>query len=136
MSHLPPFLLLLFSFLLPLSNADVGTASSYSPPYIPTRCFGNDRSQFPSDGTIAAAGSGIWNNGGACSRRYVVRCISSQPAAACISDATVEVTVVDQAARLGSQQSMAGTTIALSQAAYRRIASLDARVINIEFAPV
>ncbi|KAI0515893.1 hypothetical protein KFK09_008561 [Dendrobium nobile] len=135
MSHLPLFLLL-FSFLLSLSTADVGTASSYSPPYIPTRCFGNDRSQFPSDGTIAAAGSGIWNNGGACSRRYVVRCLSSQTPAACISDATVEVTVVDQAAGLGSRQSMAGTTMALSQAAYRRIASLDARAINIEFAPV
>ncbi|KAL0921192.1 hypothetical protein M5K25_008243 [Dendrobium thyrsiflorum] len=135
MSHLPLFLLFV-SFLLPLSTADVGTASSYNPPYIPTKCFGNDRSQFPSDGTLAAAGSGIWNNGGACSRRYVVRCLSSQMPAACISDATVVVTVVDQSAGLGSRQSMAGTTMALSQAAYRQIASLDARAINIEFAPV
>ncbi|KAL0921415.1 hypothetical protein M5K25_008482 [Dendrobium thyrsiflorum] len=133
MSLFPLFLLV--TFLLPLFAADVGTASRYNPPYIPTKCFGIDRSQFPSDDSFAAAGSGIWNNGLACSRRYVVRCLSSQMPEACISGATVEVTIVDQAAGLGSRQSMAGTTMALSQAAYRRIASLDALSINIEFAP-
>ncbi|KAL0921174.1 hypothetical protein M5K25_008221 [Dendrobium thyrsiflorum] len=129
-------LFLLVPLLLPLSTADIGTASSYSPPYIPTKCFGNDGSQFPPDGTLAAAGIENWMNGEACGRRYVVRCLSSEMPATCISGATVEVTIVDQAAGLGSRQSLAGTTIALSQAAYSRIASLDAPLIHIEFAPI
>ncbi|KAL0921183.1 hypothetical protein M5K25_008231 [Dendrobium thyrsiflorum] len=135
MGHLLLFLVVV-SFLLPLSTANVGTASSYSPPYIPTKCFGNDGSQFPPDGTLAAAGVENWMNGEACGRRYVVRCLSSEMPGACINGATVEVTIVDQAAGLGSRQSLAGTTIALSQAAYSPIASLDAPFIHIEFAAI
>uniref|UniRef100_A0A7N2L7J4 Expansin-like EG45 domain-containing protein n=1 Tax=Quercus lobata TaxID=97700 RepID=A0A7N2L7J4_QUELO len=53
--------------------SDVGTAALYSPPYSPTACYGSDASQFPSSNLFAAAGDGIWNNGAACGRLYLVR---------------------------------------------------------------
>ncbi|KAK8933581.1 hypothetical protein KSP39_PZI015751 [Platanthera zijinensis] len=128
-------LLLLAAVFLPFSAADVGTASSYVPPYLPTNCFGNDTSAFPADASFAAAGAAIWDNGAACGRKYEVRCLSSDTPGACVSgDVIVMVTVVDQAARLGSQQSAAAATMSLSETAFRQIASLDAPAINIEYA--
>ncbi|KAK8937794.1 hypothetical protein KSP40_PGU020300 [Platanthera guangdongensis] len=80
-------------------------------------------------------GAAIWDNGGACGRQYEVRCLSSDTPGACVSgDVIVMVTVVDQAARLGSQQSAAAATMSLSETAFRQIASLDAPAINIEYA--
>ncbi|XP_020587256.1 EG45-like domain containing protein [Phalaenopsis equestris] len=137
MMHPPLILLLLLLpslFLLPFSAADVGTAASYTPPYLPTACYGDNRSPLPADAAFAAAGTGIWDNGASCGRRYVVRCLSSSTPAACISDATVVVTVVDEADGLGSRQSTERTSMALSLAAYEQIATLNAPAINIEFA--
>ncbi|KAA8525366.1 hypothetical protein F0562_007216 [Nyssa sinensis] len=69
--------LCIFALLFHASHGDVGTASHYSPPYLPTACFGNDPSQFPSSNLFATASEGIWDNGAACGRQYLVRCISA-----------------------------------------------------------
>ncbi|KAK9268518.1 hypothetical protein L1049_000271 [Liquidambar formosana] len=66
------------------SHGDVGTSSQYSPPYIPTVCYGNDPTQFPSSNLFAAAGDGIWDNGAACGRQYLVRCISASQPGTCV----------------------------------------------------
>ncbi|PKA64685.1 EG45-like domain containing protein 2 [Apostasia shenzhenica] len=126
--------LLLLLLLLRGSAGEVGSAASYRPPYIPTACYGDDTSQIPENAEFAAAGQGIWDNGSACGRRYVVRCLSSSTAKACVDGATVEVIIVDRAAGVRSQPSADGTTLALSQAAYRVIADLSAPEINIELA--
>ncbi|GLU10253.1 hypothetical protein SLE2022_270720 [Rubroshorea leprosula] len=54
----PAVLLLLFSVLFPLSHAEVGTTARYTPPYIPTACYGNDPSQLPSSNLFGAPDTG------------------------------------------------------------------------------
>ncbi|KAF8370229.1 hypothetical protein HHK36_031734 [Tetracentron sinense] len=55
---------------------DVGTATSYAPPYTPTKCSGNRQDQFPPGNLFVALSEGLWDNGAACGRRYRLRCIS------------------------------------------------------------
>ncbi|PKA53770.1 EG45-like domain containing protein [Apostasia shenzhenica] len=129
--------LLSFFFLLLAfrrSAGEVGTAASYRPPYLPTECYGDDPSQIPDNSAFAAAGPGIWDNGAACGRRYLVLCISSATPGACIDGATVEVVVLDRAAGVRSLPTRVGTTLALSQAAFQAIANLSVEEINIELA--
>ncbi|KAJ8480196.1 hypothetical protein OPV22_023923 [Ensete ventricosum] len=57
-------------------SADVGTATSYDPPYLPTKCPGYTEDQLPENGLFVAAGSGMWDNGAACGRKYQLRCLS------------------------------------------------------------
>ncbi|KAK6912607.1 hypothetical protein RJ641_022208 [Dillenia turbinata] len=70
------YLLMLLYFDVISILGDVGTAASYNPPYLPTKCNGNDPQQFPQGGYFAAASDGIWDNGAACGRKYKMRCIS------------------------------------------------------------
>ncbi|KAL5074316.1 hypothetical protein RYX36_013300 [Vicia faba] len=74
------FTLVIISSLLlkqaTLILADVGTAASYGPPYIPTSCDGSRREQFPPGNIFVAVNEGLWDNGAACGRRYRVRCVS------------------------------------------------------------
>ncbi|RVX11105.1 hypothetical protein CK203_013325 [Vitis vinifera] len=65
-------------FFINSCQGDVGTAAQYNPPYLPTICYGNDASEFPSSNLFAAAGDGIWDNGASCGRQYLVRCISAR----------------------------------------------------------
>ncbi|GAB2289235.1 hypothetical protein Dimus_023540 [Dionaea muscipula] len=125
---------LVADLLIQPSHADVGTASAYSPPYVPNACYGYDVSLFPSDNLIAAAGNGIWDNGAACGRQYLVRCISSEVAGGCVEGATVEISIVDVAAAAAA----AATTMVLSNTAFGMIAnpSLTNDGINIEFQQV
>ncbi|KAM0932589.1 putative rlpA-like protein, double-psi beta-barrel [Dioscorea sansibarensis] len=130
-------LLLLVLLLLPCSTlADVGTAASYGPPYNPTACYNGDPGQFPADSLFAAVGEGIWDNGAACGREYIVRCLSSATAGACLGDTTVRVLVLDRGTLLHSSPSANDTTIVLSKPAFRKIATLSAPVVNVEFAVV
>ncbi|KAL2338323.1 hypothetical protein Fmac_012769 [Flemingia macrophylla] len=130
--HLSPLLILLF--LLPHhSNADVGTASRYSPPYLPSGCYGTEASQFPSSNLFAAAGDGIWDNGAACGRQYLVRCISAEQPRTCIPDQSIQIKIVDYAATAVSQPSSAATTVVLSDKAFATIANTSATFVNIEF---
>ncbi|KAJ0985649.1 hypothetical protein J5N97_004005 [Dioscorea zingiberensis] len=130
-------LLLLLPVLLPRATlADVGTAASYGPPYNPTACYNSDPGQFPADSLFAAAGQGIWDNGAACGREYIVRCLSSATPGACVQDQTVRVLVLDHATELRSTPSANDTTMVLSKPAFQKISTLSAPVINIEFAVV
>ncbi|RZR72137.1 hypothetical protein BHM03_00010526 [Ensete ventricosum] len=124
--------LISFLFLSPPSLADVGTAASYGPPYLPTACYGTDESQFPPDNLFAAAGDAIWDNDASCGRQYLVRCLSSATPGACL-DGTVQVTVVDYAPSLVSAPSAVGATMVLSETAFGMISQSSANEINIEF---
>ncbi|KAF3334934.1 EG45-like domain containing protein [Carex littledalei] len=130
------FLLSLLFSLLFLTSADLGTASSFGPPYLPTTCDGADQEQFPPGDLFAAAGDAIWDNGASCGRQYLVRCLSSATPGACIAGQRVQVTIVDHASTLNSMPSKNGTTLVLANRAFAGIATLSAASINIEFTQV
>ncbi|KAK4770023.1 hypothetical protein SAY87_030555 [Trapa incisa] len=129
------FLLLILYLSATLARGDVGRAAYYSPPYIPTACNGIDPSQFPSNNLFAAAGEGIWDNGAACGRRYLVRCISATVFGTCKLGQTIQVTIVDRAYRAVSRPSSNDATIVLSTTAFENIARAAAWV-NIEYVQV
>ncbi|XP_038876066.1 EG45-like domain containing protein [Benincasa hispida] len=125
------FMVVVVSLVLTLSyvHAETGTATFYTPPYVPSACFG-----FDDEGTmIAAASDGIYNNGEVCGRMYSVTCTGPtnlgvpQP---CTGN-SVTVKVVDRCPSPGCQ-----ATIDLSQEAFAIIADPDAGKINIEFTQV
>uniref|UniRef100_F6HH64 Expansin-like EG45 domain-containing protein n=1 Tax=Vitis vinifera TaxID=29760 RepID=F6HH64_VITVI len=123
-------------FFINSCQGDVGTAAQYNPPYLPTICYGNDASEFPSSNLFAAAGDGIWDNGASCGRQYLVRCISATQPGTCVPDQTIQIKVVDYAPSAPSTPSADGTTIVLSETAFGIIANSTATAINIEFQQV
>uniref|UniRef100_A0A1D1ZLG6 EG45-like domain containing protein n=1 Tax=Anthurium amnicola TaxID=1678845 RepID=A0A1D1ZLG6_9ARAE len=129
--------LLPLTLALHVSKADVGTAALYSPPYVPTACFGGDVSQFPSDNLFAAAGEGIWDNGASCGRQYLVRCLSSAVPRACAEgQPTIQLLVVDRASASVSPPARPGATMSLSLAAFGALTNASAGpvpAINVEF---
>ncbi|GMP94657.1 hypothetical protein CsSME_00044033 [Camellia sinensis var. sinensis] len=125
--------LLFLAHLSHLSLADLGTAASYAPPYMPTACSGNDGSQFPSSNLFAAAGEAIWDNGAACGRQYLVRCISAAAPNSCNPSQTIRVKIVDTAQTSASRPSRGGTVMVLSTTAFGAIANGSPPSINIEF---
>ncbi|XP_012076629.1 EG45-like domain containing protein isoform X2 [Jatropha curcas] len=136
----PSYLLFLFllaiATLFPVSHGDVGTAAHYSPPYLPTACYGNDESQFPSSNLFAAASEGIWDNGAACGRQYLVRCISAVAPNTCNREKIIRVRIVDRAQTSVSRPSRNGATIILSDIAFAQIASPSVSSVNVEFQQV
>ncbi|CAN0900861.1 EG45-like domain containing protein [Linum grandiflorum] len=140
MSNLDVSLLVLIMILHScccITLADIGTASWYAPPYLPTACNGGDRSQFPTSNLFAAAGEGIWDNGAACGRQYKVRCISAVARGSCKPDRTIQVRIVDRAQTLVSPPPAKGTTIVLSQTAFGVVANWTAsNSVNIEWQQV
>lgn len=98
-----------------------------------TACYGNDATQFPSNNLFAAAGEGIWDNGAACGRQYLVRCISAVVPRTCIPGQVIQVRIVDRAQTSASRPSTAGTTMVLSTTGFETIANPKATSINIEF---
>ncbi|GMY35931.1 putative EG45-like domain containing protein 1 [Fagus crenata] len=130
-------LTILMSLFFHISHGDVGTAARYSPPYLPTECYGNDASQFPSSNLFAVAGDGIWDNGAACGRQYLVRCISASRPQACAQNQTIQIKIVDYIGRAASTPTASNTTMVLSQTAFGTIAnSTTSPSINIEFQQV
>ncbi|KAK4600835.1 hypothetical protein RGQ29_010443 [Quercus rubra] len=123
-------------YLSQFSHADVGTAAHYRTPYLPTACYGNDATQFPSSNLFASAGEGIWDNGAACGRQYLVRCISAAHPRTCIPGQTIQIRIVDRALSSVSRPSRHGATIVLSKTAFRMIARPSTSYINIEFQQV
>ncbi|KAH9800361.1 expansin-like EG45 domain-containing protein [Citrus sinensis] len=130
------FLLFISQLICNTSFADVGTAARYGPPFLPTTCYGNDPTQFPSSNLFAAAGDGIWDNGASCGRQYLVRCISASEPGTCEPEQTIQIRIVDYALQLESTPSVSGTTIVLSETAFRTIANSTATLINVEFQQV
>ncbi|XP_023538325.1 EG45-like domain containing protein [Cucurbita pepo subsp. pepo] len=130
----PLFLSVFFlAHLFHLSHGDIGTATHYSPPYLPTACAGNDISLFPASSLFAAAGEGIWENGAACGRQYLVRCFSAAVPMSCVPDQTIQVTIVDRAISTVSKPAKAATTMVLSTTAYKSIVQRNVAFVNVEF---
>ncbi|XP_061950715.1 EG45-like domain containing protein [Populus nigra] len=129
-------LLLLLATLFHLSHGDVGTCAHYRPPYLPTACYGNSPSHFPSSNMFAAAGERIWDNGAACGRQYLVRCISAAVPGTCLPDQIIQVRIVDRAQTSRSRPSSNGATIVLSSTAFETIADPSATSVNVEFLQV
>ncbi|XP_065851069.1 EG45-like domain containing protein isoform X1 [Euphorbia lathyris] len=118
------------------SLADIGPAAYYIPPYLPSACFGNDMSQFPTDNMFAAAGEGIWDNGASCGRSYLVRCISASSTTICDPSKTIQVKIVDRAQTSVSKPSVNGAIIVLSDTAFSQFTNSPASVVNVEFRQV
>ncbi|XP_061346274.1 EG45-like domain containing protein [Gastrolobium bilobum] len=125
--------LILSTLFIHYSHGDVGTASRYGPPFLPTACFGGDASQFPSSNMFGSAGEGIWDNGAACGRQYQVRCISAAAPRTCIPGQAIQIKIVDRAQSSVSRPSTTGTSMVLSTTAFQAIANASASLINIEF---
>ncbi|KAJ7954394.1 EG45-like domain containing protein [Quillaja saponaria] len=119
-------ILMVFSICTWIAIADTGTATFYTPPYVPSSCHG-----YKNDGVlIAAASDTIWDNRGACGRKCRVKCLSatSQGVPHPCKGGSVVVTIVDYC----PPHSCHGT-IDLSQEAFASIANPDAGKINIAF---
>ncbi|XP_070665071.1 EG45-like domain containing protein isoform X2 [Malus domestica] len=110
-----------------LVSGDLGTATSYGPPYMPTTCFGSRPDQFPPMYLFAAVSEGLWDGGSACGRLYKIRCLSGRNMP-CKGGATVEVKVVDLC-----RQSPCPSTIAMSTNAFAAISNSSSTQINIEY---
>ncbi|KAG8636323.1 hypothetical protein MANES_16G120700v8 [Manihot esculenta] len=118
--------LLFLCFQFPATLGDVGTAKSYDPPYLPTKCNGYDQDQFPEGGYFAAASDGLWDNGAACGRKYRMRCISG-PRRAC-NGGSIVVQVVDFC-----RDSPCSATLMLSNKAFDAVSRIPTAKINVEY---
>ncbi|KAA8521549.1 hypothetical protein F0562_012222 [Nyssa sinensis] len=105
---------------------DLGTATSYDPPYTPTKCNGNRQDQFPPGNLFVAVSEGLWDNGAACGRRYRLRCLSGNNRPC--KDGTIEVKVVD----FCSKRPCPSTTI-MSNDAFAAVSHSSDAKINIEY---
>ncbi|XAR66691.1 hypothetical protein NMG60_11013002 [Bertholletia excelsa] len=115
--------------LTTVAYADQGTATFYTPPYVPSACYG-----FQDEGTmIAAASAPIYNNGAACGKMYQITCTggTNQGVAQPCKSGSVTVKVVDLCPSPGCQ-----ATLDLSQEAFSAIADPDAGKINIDYVEV
>ncbi|KVH99794.1 EG45-like domain containing protein [Cynara cardunculus var. scolymus] len=109
--------------------ADIGTASSYQPPYTPTKCNGNRADQFPSGNLFASVSEGLWDNGAACGRRYRLKCLSGNNKP-CIGG-TIDVKVIDFCSKRPCP-----STIVLSSDAFSAISKSQKGKINIEYVQI
>ncbi|GFP87824.1 eg45-like domain containing protein [Phtheirospermum japonicum] len=112
--------------VITLAAGDIGTASSYNPPYTPTRCNGNRQDQFPSGNLFGKVSEGLWDNGAACGRRYRLRCLSGSNRPC--KEGTVDVRVVDFC-----KQRPCPSTIVMSTDAFAAVSRSSDAKINIEF---
>ncbi|KAL3824698.1 hypothetical protein ACJIZ3_020727 [Penstemon smallii] len=116
---------LIATSLVYLASAVPGSASFYTPPYVPSSCYG-----FQDQGVmIAAAPAGIFNNRAACGRRYSIRCTGRtnlgvlQPC----RNGAITVRVVDLCPGCAANQ------FDLSQEAFAMIADPNAGRILIDY---
>ncbi|XP_019173904.1 PREDICTED: EG45-like domain containing protein [Ipomoea nil] len=121
-----PIVLCIFCNKGTLVLGDIGTATSYNPPYTPTRCGGNRADQFPAGNLFVAVSEGLWDNGAACGRRYRLSCLSGNNRP-CKGD-TIDVRVVDFCPKRPCP-----STIVLSSDAFAQISNSPNAKINIEY---
>lgn len=109
-----------------------------------TVCNGDDPSQLPANSMFAAAGDEIWDNGAACGRAYVVRCVSLSRSIPgnCTDDGPIRVKIIDwarssksaaAAAAASKQAGEGGAALVLSETAFKSIAKPFADSIDIEY---
>ncbi|XP_059461119.1 EG45-like domain containing protein [Corylus avellana] len=124
-SFLTTLILLSSCFDILGALGDVGTATYYVPPYLPTKCNGDDQNQFPSDGRFGAVSVALWDNGGACGRKYRIRCISGRMRPC--TNKSIVVQIVDFC-----RKDPCPATMALSRTAFRAISRYPSK-INVEY---
>lgn len=105
---------------------DIGTATSYNPPYTPTKCNGNRQDQFPPGNLFVQVSEGLWDNGAACGRRYRLKCLSGNNKP-CKGD-TVDVRVVDFCS-----ERPCPSTIVMSKDAFGAISRSTNAKLNVEY---
>ncbi|XP_068649123.1 EG45-like domain containing protein [Aristolochia californica] len=110
-----------------LVMGEIGTARSYDPPYLSTKCPGYDNGNLPVGGMFAAAGNLVWDNGAACGRKYQVTCLSG-PNRPC-KEGIITVEVVDRC-----RNGACYATLVLAKNAYNAISKNLKAKINIEYA--
>ncbi|XP_022996904.1 EG45-like domain containing protein [Cucurbita maxima] len=108
------------------ARADIGTAIAYGPPYLPTRCNGNNIDQFPPGNFFVAVNEGLWDNGAACGRRYRLRCLSGRNHP-CKTD-IIEVQVVNFCPK-----SPCPSSFLMSKEAFSAISRLSSAKLNVEY---
>ncbi|CAK7353640.1 unnamed protein product [Dovyalis caffra] len=121
--------MLVFSLLsneIGFALGDIGTAASYAPPYLPTKCHGNRQDQFPPGNLFVSVSEGLWDNGAACGRRYRLRCLSGDNRPC--KDGTIDVRVVDLC-----RKSPCPSTILLSTDAFSAVSRSRSARINVEY---
>ncbi|XP_023731750.1 EG45-like domain containing protein [Lactuca sativa] len=119
------FLIAMVAYLTSVAHAIAGQATFYTPPYVPSSCFGfEDRGVM-----ILAANSGLFANRAACGDRYRVTCTgrTNDGVLNPCTGRSVDVTVVDLCPGCAANQ------VDLSQEAFAVIANTDAGRINIEY---
>ncbi|KAH9304810.1 hypothetical protein KI387_009214, partial [Taxus chinensis] len=109
--------------------AEQGTATFYTPPYVPSSCYGNDPGQFPAGNLFAAASDAIWDNRAACGRQYRISCTSAtnQGVPMPCKSGSIVVKIVDYC------PSGCRGTFDLSADAFADIADPDAGKVNIDY---
>ncbi|KAL4560207.1 hypothetical protein LXL04_032356 [Taraxacum kok-saghyz] len=120
------FILLGFNNNIKCCLGEIGTASSYDPPYTPTRCNGNQPDQFPLGNLFVSVSEGLWDNGAACGRRYRLKCLSGNNKPC--RGGTIDVKVVDFCSKRPCP-----STIVLSNDAFSSISKSQKGKINVEY---
>ncbi|KAK9280018.1 hypothetical protein L1049_013703 [Liquidambar formosana] len=102
---------------------DMGTAASYDPLYLTSKCNGSDSSG--QGKMFAAVNQGLWDDGAACGRRYRLSCVSGP----CKDmEVTIEVEVLYFCTR-----SLCNSTLALHKDAFADVSSSPNATIRIDF---
>ncbi|KAF3333553.1 EG45-like domain containing protein [Carex littledalei] len=120
--------LLVLSKEIILVRGDLATAASYGPPYTPTQCNGNSQDQFPPNSMFAAVSTVLWDNGAACGRNYIVKCLSGTGDRPC-KQGNIVVQVVDKC-----PQDPCRATLLLSKDAFNALSRSPTAKLNIEYA--
>ncbi|KAL8488757.1 hypothetical protein ACS0TY_024887 [Phlomoides rotata] len=114
---------IIISSLISIASAIAGTSTFYTPPYVPSSCYG-----FDDQGTmIAAANAGLFNNRAACGLFYRVTCTGPTNSVPACRSGSVRVKIVDLCPGCGPDQ------LDLSQEAFSVIANPDAGRIRIDY---
>jgi hypothetical protein len=95
--------------------------------YKATKCNGEDQNQFPSDGYFGAVSVGLWDNGGACGRKYQIRCLSG-PNRPCKPGIPIVVKIVDFC-----PTDPCPATMTLSDTAFNALSTSPDVKINVEY---
>ncbi|KAJ7958763.1 EG45-like domain containing protein [Quillaja saponaria] len=121
-------LTLWYKLQVSLVLGDIGTTTSYGPPYIPTACYRNEQDQFPPGNLFVAVSEGLWDNGAACGRRYRIRCLSGKRRPC--KGGSVDVKVVHFC------KSPCPFTLLMSNEAFAVISRFRGAKINIEYTQI
>ena len=116
--------------------ADVGSLSFYKRPYYPTECNISQEKMQSLNYWYVEVSEGSWDNGAACGRKLLIRCISGPGSRNPCSRNTVQAVVVGRCRNgvcaVGNKQ----VTMKITAERYLSLVNLrEAAWVNVEFAP-